>query len=156
VAYQAVLVYDPQGEFLGYSVKADGAPKLHSTNIWSEDEKEKFIEQLNSLNQSVAITSAWPSASDPEVLEILSRENFMPVEEALVEVVDDDNSHLVYTQEPELDFDGQPTGNNVDGELDREASVFVYKNIMAPVRPSDVMERTKAACEIVAKRRSGQ
>ncbi len=42
----------------------------------------------------------------------------------------------------------------IDGpDVDRGASVIVYKTISAPKRPSDAVERTHKAQEIVARRR---
>lgn len=155
MAYQAVLVYTTDGEPLGYSIKKSDAFKLQSTNIWTEDEIPKLNEQLGRLNESVELSSVWPDANDPEVKAVLANPSFMPIEMHLEDVVDDDNSWFVYTQEPEYDINGDPTGENVDGELDQEASVIKTKKMMVPVRPSEVMERTKAACEQVARARAG-
>lgn len=155
MAFRHVLIYSTEGNPLGYAIKEDGAIKLQSTNIWSEGEEEKLNEQLNRLNENVELHTAWPDAKDPDVVAILANPEFMPIEMHMAEVVDDDDSYYVYTQEPELDLDGQPTGETIQGHLDEVASVIVTKKMMVPVRPSDVMERTKAACELVARSRTG-
>lgn len=155
--YRPVAIYSLDGTFLGYGVKDDAAVKLQSNNLYLETEQDKLSEQLERLNESQDLTSVWPDSREPEVQRILADETFKPIEMALDTVVDDDNSFYVYEQEPEYDIvTGEPTGKMLDGALNREASVLRYKEIMVPVRPSDVMERTKAACEVVARARAGR
>lgn len=153
--YKAVLIYSGESEFIGYGIKEEGAIKLKGPNIWTEEEKEKLIDELGKLNQSSAIMSSWPDANDPEVRVILNDPTFMPLERAMQEVVDEENSYYVYTQEPEYDREGIATGNYVDGKVDQAASVIATKMAEVLVRPSDVTLRTKKACEIVAQRRAG-
>lgn len=155
MAYNAVAVYSLEGAFLGYAIKNDTVPKLQSTNLYAENEQDKLSLQLGRLNENLDLTSVWPDARDPEVQRLLADPDFMPLEMIEDDVVDDENSYYVYEQEPELDpATGQPTGRIIDGHLNREASVLVYKRMLVPKRPSDVMERTKKACEIIARKRA--
>ena len=157
MAYSAVVVYTLDGTFLGYAIKNDASPKMSSPNLYTEDEKDKLDERLSGLNENLDLSAVWPDARDPEVQSILADASFRPLEMIEDEVVDDENSYYVYEQEPELDVaTGAPTGRMINGTLNREASVLAYKRMMVPARPSDVMERTKAACEIVARKRAGR
>jgi hypothetical protein len=72
----------------------------------------------------------------------------MPIELHEEEVVDEDESYFVYLNEDD------PARGLLKGDLDKAASVIKYKTAMVP-DPVKTMERTKAACEIVAKGRAG-
>lgn len=157
MAYNAVAVYNMDGSFLGYAIKNDGIPKLQSTNLYAETEQDKLAIQLGRLNENLDLSAVWPDPRDPAVRRLLADPSFVPIEMVEDEVVDDENSYYVYEQEPEYDVaTGQPTGRLVNGTLNREASVLIYKKMMVPARPSDVMERTKKACEIVARQRAAR
>ena len=79
-------------------------------------------------------------------MQLVKDNSFEPIEYADEEVVDTENSYLVYLK----DADGEDTF-----EINKEASVVKYKMAKVPARPSDVMERTRKACEVVARRRAG-
>lgn len=146
MAYRHVAVFELDGTFIGYAVREESANKLQSTNLYSEDEGEDLAKRIAALNDSQTITQAWPDARDPEVVALLYDPAFEPIEYADEEVVDTDNSYLVYLK----DADGEDTF-----DIDMEASVVKYKVAKIPARPSDVMERTKKACEVVARKRAG-
>lgn len=152
--YEALALYTLQGAFVGYTIRDPQKPKLQTTNIYSAEEEEQLAKRLAELNKSVEVNAAWPDPRDPEVIALLVDQNFEPVEMAEQQVIDEDASFLVWIQVPEVDALGAETGKMVDGEeYDPIASVPVYKTVMAPVRPSDVVERTHKAQEIVANRR---
>jgi hypothetical protein len=143
--YRHVAVFELEGDFLGYAIRDDKALKLQSTNLYSEDEGPELADRLRELNESQAVTAVWPDARDPEVQALVNDPEFEPIEYVEDDVVDEDNSFLVYLKDP----DGEDTL-----DIDREASVLVYKKVRVPARPSDYFERTKKACEVVARRRA--
>lgn len=145
MAYRHVAVFELDGEFLGYSVYQEGAHKLQSTHLYSEDDGEDLAKRIVALNESQTLLGAWPDAHDPEVQALVNDPTFEPIEMIKRDVVDDDNSYLVYVK----DTDGEDTM-----EIDEDASVVHYKEAMVPIRPSDFFARTKRACEVVARRRS--
>lgn len=147
--YKTVLVYDEEGNFLGRGIKKDGADRLQSINLYTDAEGDQLNEALGRLNESVQLHETWPDAHDPEVRNLLLKEDFFPVEMSEQEVIDEDNSYLVYKKAT------LTAGEPDEPELDAEQSVVKYKKIMAPTRPSDVMERTKKAQEIIARQRAG-
>ena len=146
MAYRHVAVFELDGNFVGYSIIQDGAHKLQSTHLYAEKDGQELADRLQELNDSNAVLAAWPDARDPEVQALVNDSNFEPIEMSAEEVVDEDNSYIVYLK----DADGEDTF-----EINQEASVLQYKVIQVPVRPSDVMARTKKACEVVARRRAG-
>jgi len=153
--YGPVLIYKPDGTFIGHAIMADGAPKLKSTNVYREEERPKLEETLVQLNHGRAVRDQWPDARDPAVERILADPDWESVEMVASQVIDDDNSYLVWLKVPVLDDWGNPVPDQwQDGpNVDMEASVIVYKTIMAPARPSDVFERTRKAQELVAQQR---
>jgi hypothetical protein len=156
--FERVLIYTEDGTFLGSSIRRQGAIKLYTQNYWTEQEEPLFQQQLNDLNRNQAIRGVWPDARDPEVQQLLNDPNFYPVELHEIEVIDEDNSYLVWEQVPAVDDSGAALVplQLVNGEnLDEKASVIVHKNILAPVRPSEVLERTQKACAAIAEKRSG-
>lgn len=142
--YRAVLVYDEEGNFLGKAVKKDGADRLKGPNIYTEAEEPQLKEALDRLNDSLQVHETWPDAHDPSVLALLRQEDFYPVEMAPQEVLDEEASYIVYL----TDSEGITTE-----DIDEAQSVLKYKEVMAPVRPSDVFERTRKAQEAVARQR---
>lgn len=153
--YEAIALYTLQGAFVGYTIHDKTKSKLQTTNIYTEQEQDALARRLAEINESVEVKSAWPDPRDPEVVALLADPNFEPLEMAEAQVIDEDTSFLVWLQVPELDEWGNPIpGTSVDGpDVDMEASVIVYKQITAPKRPSDAVERTHHAQEIVARRR---
>lgn len=142
--YSHVAVFELDGTFLGYAVKEANNRTLQSTHLYSEDDSEILAKRIADLNDSQAILGTWPDARDPEVQALVNDPSFEPVEMTDGEVVDIDNSYMVYLK----DADGEDTF-----EIDRQASVLKYKVIKVPARPSDVMVRIKKGCEVVARRR---
>jgi hypothetical protein len=142
--YRHVVVFDLEGQCLGYSIIEDGALKLQSTHLYSEEEGGDLAKRIAELNESQAVTSAWPDARDPEVQALVNDPSFEPIEMTDEEVVDTDNSYIIYLK----DAEGEDTF-----DIDQEASVLKYKIAKVPLRPSDYMRRTKTACETIARRR---
>lgn len=143
--YRVVLIYNEEGNFVGSSILQDGASRLQSTNIYVEGEETGLATQLDRLNKGQNLRAVWPDARDPDVVAVLADDNFMPVEKIEDDVIDEEKSHIVW----HVDEDGEETGL-----INEAASVLVYKKMMVPARPSDVMERTKKAQEVVAQRRA--
>lgn len=153
--YRAVACYSLDGAFLGYAIKGDDAIKLQSTNLYGEDEQQALAQRLADLNGRDAIVAHWPDARDPDVQKLVDNPAFEPVEMVEQEAIDEENSYMVWKQEPVIDEEtGIPTGEHVPGpNLDMEASVLVYKTIVAAKYQSAVAERTKKAQETVARQR---
>lgn len=143
--YSHVAVFELDGAFLGYAIKEDNNRTLQSTHLYAEDEGDDLTKRLNELNNSQAILNVWPDARDPEVQDLVNDPTFEPIEMIEDEVLDEDNSYIVYKKDQE----GEDTF-----EIDHNASVLRYKTAKIPARPSDVMARTKKACEVVARRRA--
>jgi hypothetical protein len=144
--YRHVAVFELDGTFIGYAVKEDDHNKLQSAHLYAEEEGEDLAKRIAALNESQTVTAAWPDARDPDVQALVDDPTFEPIEYIDEEVVDEDNSYLKYLK----DADGEDTF-----EIDREASVVKYKVASVPARPSDVMARTKKACETIARKRAG-
>lgn len=143
--YRHVAVFELDGTFVGYAVKEDKNLKLQSTHLYAEEEGEDLTKRLAELNESQNVLAVWPDARDPEVQELVNDPAFEPIEMTEDEVIDEENSYIVYLK----DAEGEDTF-----EIDQEASVLRYKVARIPARPSDVMARTKKACEAVARRRA--
>lgn len=144
--YTRALIYDPEGNFVGYSILKNGINKLHSSNIWTEAESGELDKQLNRLNGDVAIKAHWPRVDDPEVIALLENSAWEPIETMLAEVVDEDRSYYVWLKDA--------SGHNT-ADLDKTASVIATKQAQVPVRPSDISVRVRHALETVAERRAG-
>jgi hypothetical protein len=123
----------------------DGADRLQSINIYTNAELKQLAEALERLNVSKALYAHWPDTRDPEVVELLAKDDFYPIEMDEQEVIDP-ASYIVYVK----DAGGQDTE-----EIDYAQSVIKKTTALAPVRPSDHLERTKRAQEAVARRRAG-
>ena len=142
--YDAVYVYDGSGSFLGYAIKEQGTPKLDSATLYTEEEQDKLNDQLGRLNDAYLVKAHWPDAKDPEVQAVLADPDFEPLEMMEDDVLDVENSYIVYEKEP----DGS---DSLD--IDKMASVLVFKKEMVPKYVSAVWERTKNAQEVVARQR---
>jgi len=147
MAYRHVAVFELDGAFLGYAILGEVYHNtLQSTQLYPEEESEALAKRLAELNDDLNLQAVWPDARDPEVQALVNDPSFEPIEMSDEEVVDNDNSYIVYLK----DAEGEDTF-----EIDREASVLKYMIAKVPVRPSDSMKRTKTACEMVARRRAG-
>jgi hypothetical protein len=135
------------GQFLGYSIKQDRVNRLQSTHLYAEAEEQELAKRLQELNEKQAITSVWPDARDPEVQALVNDPSFEPIEMTEEEVMDTENSYIVYLK----DAEGEDTF-----DIDQEASVLKYKTAKVPLRPSDYMKRTKTACETIARQRASK
>ena len=146
--YTAINLYDMDGNWLGYSIKQHGVDKLANTNIWSEspEDIEDLKAQLFRLNDSQTVLAHWPDVRDPEVTAILDDPTFKPLNLSPIEIVDDQNSVYAWIV--------PPSEENPYGQMDEERSHIVHKTIMVP-SPTDVQQRVKDACEVVARRRAG-
>lgn len=142
--YGHVAVFELDGTFVGYAVKEENNRTLQSTHLYREDEGEALAKRVAELNESQRVLGTWPDARDPDVVALVNNPNFEPIEYVENEVIDMDKSYLVYLK----DADGEDTL-----EVDPEASVVVYRTAKVPARPSDYFERTKKACETVARQR---
>jgi hypothetical protein len=151
---EAVAIYTLTGSFVGYTIRDPSKPKLQTTNVYTEQEQEQLAKRLAELNDGQQVRTAWPDTRDPEVQKLLHDRNFEPIEMEEQQVIDEEESFLVWIQQPETDEWGNETGVMVDGtDIDMNASVIVYKIAVVPKRPSDVGERTRKAQEIVARSR---
>jgi hypothetical protein len=155
MTYVPALVYDSEGNFRGYTTLNHESNKLKSTNLWTEAELPKLHEQLERLNVDTRLKGVWPRTDDPDVVALLQDRSWMPYETKMAEVVDDERSHYVYHQEPEVDSFGNETGRMINGHLDEAASVIRFKVAEVPSNPIDIQIRTKKAQETVARRRAG-
>lgn len=144
--YQAVAIYDLDGNFIGYTILKGGTEKLQTTNLWTEAQVSDLKVQLQRLNANVDIRSHWPQVQDPDVQALLNDPNWEPVPLDEVEVVDDDASTFVW--------DVPPSDEDPFGQMNEAASNIVYKTIMAPSSAGTVA-RIRKACEIVARARAG-
>jgi hypothetical protein len=146
MTYEAVTVYNLDGDFLGYGIKKPEVIQLQSVNVWNEspEEIEDLNKQLNRLTQASDILEFWPDVRDPAVVALLDDPNFMPLKTSPVSVVDEGESHFVWFEEP--------SDENPFGKMNEEASQLVYTFVEAPA-PVDVQARVKAACEQVARAR---
>lgn len=147
MAYQPVMIYDYDGEFVGYSIKNRDYPKLQTMNIWGADEGEALDEQVARLNNKVGILDHWPALEDPEVQALLKDPNWEPVQDVPTEFVDEENSILIWKRVPQPDL-------GFDGVLDEDASTIFYKTVM--ITPQVLVQaRWKKAQELIARKRSG-
>lgn len=137
--YEAVLVYNDEGEFLGFAIKEDSARKLQSTILYLESEHPELRERIEQLNLRGRLQAAWPTPADADVQALLQDEEFHPIEYHQVQVIDEGNSYYAWRE---------------DGTIDEDASVIRYTLEEEPVRPSDAMMRVQKACEEIARRRS--
>lgn len=178
--YEAVYLYNNRNEFVGVAIKKTDAPQLQSINIWSDNPEdiEDFKRTLTSLNDEDFLRKFWPDASDKEVTDLVEDPTWEPLTLKKDSVVDYDASTIVFAKEPVWGYefsstagpigpDGLPEGGPVPKanpdtgvvewketqEIDREASTFVHKEVMAP-DPMEVQERFFKAQEIVARRRA--
>ena len=143
--HEIAIVYDAEGNFRGYTIIKGN--KLASTNIWPEDQQADLQTQVQRLNADVNIKQFWPDTRDPDVQALLNNPDFMPYEKTTEQVVDDENSYLVYDESQRTEYDSPV--------LDMERSVLAYKDVEVPKNPAEVTVRFKRAHEIVARRRAG-
>lgn len=137
MTYVPILVYDNEANFLGYGIKDTNKNKLHTANLWGQDETAELREQIERLNDQTSVLANWPSMNDPEVMKLIGDPTWEPVEDEPAQVVDEEASTIV---ENEL------------GEIDHRKSNIVTKTVMVP-SPVGVAARIKKAQEIVARSR---
>lgn len=150
MAFEVVYVYNQSGALLGATIKQDSSKKLHTENLWNINdptEAQDLRDQLSRLVDNTDVRAFWPQVQDPEVQALLGDDTFEPLELHPVEVMDEDNSLIVWDEEPSDD--------NPYGRMNKELSVIVNKTTMAPA-PAEVKRRTMKACEIIARRRAQQ
>ena len=145
MAFSAVQVHDLEGKFLGFAILKEGTDRLHSTNVWAEADADDLRAQLDRLNDQRAVLAFWPDVRDPEVQELVGNPDWEPLALSPVEIVDEEKSVYVWIEEP--------SEENPFGRADPDLSVVVHKTVMAPA-PTDVQQRVKKACEIVARKRA--
>jgi len=140
--YTPVLIYTNLGEKVGYTILNENGSQLKTLHIYKEGEEEDLHTTLGRLNEQSGILAHWPDIKDEDVQALLGDETWKPLVFNPVEVVDDENSRLVFTVDPISE----------EGTIDEEASSIAYKTIQAP-NPSEVTTRIKDACEAVARER---
>lgn len=149
----ALYTLDDNPEFVGYAIQKSfedsRVQKLHSVNYWTEAEVQSLKETLARLGDQQTVLGHWPDARDPEVTAILQNPDFMPPEYEPAEAIDEEHSVFVWDLPPNVD------PQHPYGLMNEEKSVLVNKIIMAPT-PASMQARTKAAQEIVARRRSAR
>ncbi len=147
MTFTTAFVYDGDGQFLGFSIYKKGAQKLHTANLWQEEDLEDLKQQLARLVDDLDVRAYWPDVRDPEVVALLDDSTWEPLELHPIEVDDEENSVIVWKIEPSEEYP--------HGIIDRTLSVIATKIVMAPA-PVEVQARVKKACEIVARARAGQ
>jgi hypothetical protein len=145
MAYSAVQIHDLDGRFLGFGIRQDGSLKLHSANLWAEEDADDLRLQLSRLNDQRAVLAYWPDVRDPEVKALTDDPTWEPLVLSPIEVIDEEKSIFVWIEEP--------NDENPFGRMDPDRSVLVHKFDHAPA-PTDVQQRIKKACEIVARKRA--
>lgn len=148
--YQNVLIYKPDGVFVGNAILDSQTNKLQATHVYREDEDQDLYQRISDLNVQQNLTHYWPHPQDPEVKKLVDDPDFMPLEYVATEVIDDERSTVVFHKVA----DPENEGAWIDGEPDYDASALAYKTVMIPARPTDSMLRIKAACEQVARERA--
>jgi hypothetical protein len=138
--YETLMLYDANGNFLGYTLREEDAKTLHTKNFWPESEVGDFREQINRLNDAQIIRQFWPDLLDPDVQNLINDPTWEPLELHEDTFIDMQASDLKYTKD----------GN----DLDRKASNIVWTTRMVP-ETTDVQRRTRKAQETIARRRSG-
>lgn len=149
--YAPLALYDLDGHFLAYTIAktdSDGTLlKLHTTNIWAQEDSGDLTAQLERLNDQGDILAFWPDVRDPEVQALLNDPTWEPAQLFPIEVPDE-NLCVYFYHDPPREEDGFP------GTIDEENSIIVMKTVMAPSSAA-TMNRVKLACETIARRRKG-
>lgn len=142
MSFDTVAVYTLEGEFLGYSIKKQGAKKLHTMNLWedTDDDKADLAQQISVLREGADIRNFWPDVNDPLVQALLDDEDWEPVPLVETQVIDEEASDLVFGEEDPLTL--------VKPLLEEESNV-AYKAVWVP-SPVGIQNRIRKACEIVA------
>ena len=147
--YAPLALYDLNGNFLAYTIAktdSDGALlKLHTTNIWAQEDSADLTDQLGRLNDQSDILAYWPDVRDPDVQALLDNPTWEPVQLFPLQVQDESICVYLY-REPPREEDGFP------GLIDEENSIIVMKTVMAPSSAA-TMNRVKLACETIARQR---
>ncbi len=150
--YKPVAIYDlDSGEFFAYAIRTQN--KLQSVNVWTENEVEDLKERLSELQSKGQLQAVWPHPQDPEVVALLAREDFYPIEKHFEPAIDEEKSKLVYDIVDVLDSEGNPTGRTRTGFINEEKSLLVYKMVEKPKKPTEVKMRLQAAMQAVAEAR---
>jgi hypothetical protein len=146
MSFETVVVYNLDGDFLGYTIKKQGAKKLHTMNLWedSAEDKTDLLQQMRTLSAATDIRNFWPDVRDPEVQVLLDDPTFEPVETSVTAAIDEEASDLVFGPEDPL---------TLVKPLLEEESHIVWKNIEVP-SPAGIQARIRKACEVVAIARS--
>jgi hypothetical protein len=138
--YSECLIYNTDGEFVGYGILKPDGNQLKSVNIWTDAETDDLNVQLGRLNADISIKASWPRIDDPDVLALIHNPEWEPIEMVEIIEVDEDNTHYVFNKETK--------------QIDKEATVFAYfPPRLGPVRPVEAVARTKKAQETVARQR---
>jgi hypothetical protein len=138
--YSRCLIYNLDGDFIGWAILKPNGDQLKSVNIWPQEHLDGFNTQIDRLNADLSIRASWPQPTDPDVVALLSDPEWEPIKMEEVQEVDEDNSHYVYNKETM--------------QIDKEASVLAYfPPRMVAVSPVEAVARTKRAQETIARRR---
>lgn len=151
--YQAAMVYDGDGQFLGYTLHRIETNTLRSTHLYSDDEVEQLQNDLGRLNHGADMTRHWPTNDDPDFVALIADETFMPIEYTEEEVVDDeavqamlDSGELI----PERDMHTDPVSGNIEWLRPDKIPMVMAK---VPVDPAAPAARLRKARETIALRR---
>ena len=151
--YQAAMVYDGEGEFLGYAIHKTDTMKLRGTHLYAEDETEGLQTDLGRLNHGADMTRFWPKQGDEDFVALLNDKDFMPIEYVEEEVVDDeavqqmlDSGELI----PERDMHTDPVSGNIEWLRPDKIPMVVAK---VPKDPAAPAARYRKAAETIALRR---
>lgn len=141
--YEAVMIYDNNG-FVGYTIRKKGVDKLHTMNLWTQEDIEDLKQQISTLNSSADIRNFWPDVRDPEVQILLNDPFWEPAPLTETQVIDEEASNLVL---------GETDPLTLEAPLLESESNIVYKTILVP-SPAGTTARVRKACEVVAVRRA--
>lgn len=147
--YFPLALYDLDGDFIAFTIGKAGPDgtllKLHTTNVWAQEDGVDLSQQIDRLNDQNDIRAFWPTVRDPQVQALLADPSFEPLQLYPTEVPDETKCVYVY-HEPPREEDGFP------GTIDEDNSVIIMKTVMVP-SPAASLNRAKMACEVVARQR---
>ena len=151
--YQPVMVYDGEGEFLGYAIHLTNTNKLRVTHLYTEDETDQLTTDIERLNHGADMTAHWPASDDPELVALINDKDFMPIEYTEEEVLDDEAIQEMLESgelDPETDLKEDPVSGNIEWLKPEKLPKVLAK---VPTDPAAPAARMRKAAETIALRR---
>jgi hypothetical protein len=96
MSYSIAKILTLDDEPLGWVVVKDGTTKLEDTNIWLAD--EGIEDHVAKLNDQALLAQFWPDARDPDVLELVTDENWEPLVYEETELIDEATDQVASMQ----------------------------------------------------------